>query len=355
MEIRSPEYTVAEYCEMYDRKDVRVNRQYQRSDEVWPRTAQSFLIETILLNFPIPKLFLHQHTDLRTSKTLRDIVDGQQRTKAVVDFFHNEYRLTKNVTTEEAVGRSFSELPDEMQRQFLDYGLNFDTFVGATDGEVREVFRRMNSFTVPLNFEEQRHALYQGEFKWFMNRLAAGYTEAFRTAGIFNQKSLVRMQDQKLLTEIVSAVLSGISTTNRRTLDNVYRDHDKPESFQESQQADLGRRLRRGLDTMFQWTDLHRTPLMRPHETYSLVLAIMHFQEPWETLSAWYTGPLQMAPSDLILVNLSRLAEALERGEEANPVLLAFVRASSERTNVISQRGARFKWFCEALADQLPK
>ena len=82
MEIRAPEYTVADYCEMLDRKEVRVNREYQRSDEVWPRTAQSFLVETILLNFPVPKLFLHQQADPRTGRPIKEIVDGQQRTKA---------------------------------------------------------------------------------------------------------------------------------------------------------------------------------------------------------------------------------------------------------------------------------
>lgn len=55
MEIRPSTITVTDYCGMVDSHEVRVNRDYQRSDQVWPRTAQSFLIETILLGFPIPK------------------------------------------------------------------------------------------------------------------------------------------------------------------------------------------------------------------------------------------------------------------------------------------------------------
>jgi uncharacterized protein with ParB-like and HNH nuclease domain len=149
MEIRTPQYTVVDYCEMYERKEVRVNRQYQRSDLVWPRTAQSFLIETILLNFPIPKLFLHQQTDLRTRRPVKEIVDGQQRTRAIVDYFNDEYRLTSNVSLEAAKGKRFSELSEELQNQFRDYGLQFDLFVGATDEDVREVFLRMNSFGPP--------------------------------------------------------------------------------------------------------------------------------------------------------------------------------------------------------------
>jgi hypothetical protein len=55
-----------------------------------------------------------------------------------------------------------------------------------------------------------------------MRNLSTGYAEAFRQAGVFSQKSLVRMQDQKLLTEIASAYFDGIKTTNKRTLDAVW-------------------------------------------------------------------------------------------------------------------------------------
>jgi hypothetical protein len=355
MEIRTPEYTVADYCEMYERKEVRVNRQYQRSDQVWPRTAQSFLIETILLNFPIPKLFLHQQTDLRTRRPVKEIVDGQQRTRAIVDYYNDEYRLTSNVSLEDAKGKRFSELPEEIQNQYRDYGLQFDLFVGATDEDVREVFRRMNSFTVPLNPEEQRHAEFQGEFKWFMRNISTDYAEALRQAGVFTQKSLVRMQDQKLLTEITSAYFDGIKTTNKRTLDAVYRNHDRPDDFPDEARSELERRLRAALDELFGWHDLYDTPLMKPHQVYSLVLALMHLKEPVTSLQGSYQGDhAEIANEDVVLVNLTRLAEVLEGDQEIAGDLRPFVRASAEKTNVGAQRAARFMWFCRALTDDLP-
>ena len=62
-------YTVADYCQAMSRhREIIVNRDYQRSDKVWPPAAKSFLIETILLNYPIPKLFLFQKTDLRSRR-----------------------------------------------------------------------------------------------------------------------------------------------------------------------------------------------------------------------------------------------------------------------------------------------
>jgi hypothetical protein len=356
METRTPEYTVSDYCDMYDRREVRVNRDYQRSDEVWPRTAQSFLIETILLNFPVPKLFLHQVTDLRTRRTVKEIVDGQQRTRAILDYFHDAYRLTNNVTMEEAVGRRFSELPDKLQTQFKDYGLQFNLFVGATDEDVREVFRRMNSFTVPLNPEEQRHAEFQGEFKWFMRTLSTDYAEAFRAAGVFTQKALVRMQDQKLLTEVSAAYFSGVRTTNRRSLDAVYKAHDRIETFPDTARNDLGHRLRRALDALFDLEDLFETPLTKPHQTYALILALMHLQNPVPTLQPAYpANGKRIASKDVVVVNLTRLAQVLEEDEELAGSLRPFVEAWGGGTNVSTKRVIRFQWFCRALADELPQ
>jgi hypothetical protein len=272
-----------------------------------------------------------------------------------VDYYHDEYRLTSNVTLSDAAGKSFSELPDDLKRQFLDYGLAFDVFVGATDDEVREVFRRMNAFTVPLNAEEQRHARYQGQFKWFMRRLSTDYGEAFRSAGVFNQRSLVRMQDQKLLTEICAAYFNGIETTRKTSLDAVYRRLDSKEQFPDEVRDDLDGRVRDALNVLFGWEELHETAIMRPYQVYALVLAIMHVKERVDALSeAYEVGDRSIADRETVLVGLSRLADAMGRGEQAPQELRRFVRASTERTNVASQRMVRFEWFCRALVGELP-
>ena len=56
MRVTSSTFTVAEYCEQMREKTITVNHDYQRSDKVWPTAARSYLIETLLLGFPMPKL-----------------------------------------------------------------------------------------------------------------------------------------------------------------------------------------------------------------------------------------------------------------------------------------------------------
>lgn len=63
---------------------------------LWPPNASSFLIDTILRGLPIPKLYMRQHLELRRSRTVREVVDGQQRVRAVLKFCADELRLNQS-------------------------------------------------------------------------------------------------------------------------------------------------------------------------------------------------------------------------------------------------------------------
>src|ERR1035438_1261550 len=107
MQVTASNFTVAEYCEQMRGGGIVVNHDYQRSDKVWPPAARSYLIETILLGYPMPKLALHQTTDLKTRRTKKEIVDGQQRSQAIFDFFEDKLRLSGNT---EFARRTYSQL-----------------------------------------------------------------------------------------------------------------------------------------------------------------------------------------------------------------------------------------------------
>lgn len=341
--------TIADYCNSVDRGEIVVNRDYQRSDRVWPDAAKSFLIETILLGFPVPKLYLYQVTDLRSRKTIKEVVDGQQRTHTILEFFHGDLRLARALELDDAAGKTYDELDDGLKQRFIDYGLTYDLFVAATEDEVREVFRRINSYTVPLNPEEHRHATFQGEFKWFINRLSREYSQPLISANVFTPKQIVRMADTKLFSEIIHALLYGIATTNKNALDALYREFDKEFANEEA----VEERLRQGLDQILAWEDLHDTALVKPYAAYALALAITHVQEPVEALQDDFASPaIENLDEDRALRNLLALAEALEDPDEDHE-FVSYVEASASRTNVASQRRTRFEWLCRALVEDL--
>ncbi len=60
VQVIASSFTVADYCEQMRGNGIVVNHDYQRTDKVWPPAARSYLIETMLLGYPIPRESLHK-------------------------------------------------------------------------------------------------------------------------------------------------------------------------------------------------------------------------------------------------------------------------------------------------------
>ena len=337
--------TIAEYCQSFDRNELIVNSTYQRSNKIWPLAARSFLIESILLGFPIPKISLFARTDRISRQTIREIVDGQQRTAAIHDFFNGTLRLSKTIDFEGAAGLSYPELDPELQDSFLAYSLAIDEFVNTTDAEIREVFRRINSYVVALNPEEQRHAEWQGHFKWYIYHLSSMSDTVLSAMGVFTQRQLVRMQDMKLFSEVTHALIEGIMTTNKRLLDQLYRRND--DRFPSADQ--YGSWIAAALEQLLDMRRLWGTPLVKPYCTYSFLVAAIHAAQDVPALRAFLgPGAVSLAPAEATQDRLLGVVDALEDRDTTGPYG-PFVRATLSQTNVKQQRLTRASLFFDAL------
>ena len=339
-------FTVADYCGAYGRREVLVDRKYQRHANVWPERAQSYLIETILRGFPVPKLALHQQTDIKSRQTLKYVVDGQQRTHAIVDFFFGNLTLSKSLEIEEARGKKLDEISEELQQAFLSYPLQFDQFEAVDEGVVREYYRRINSFTSPLNPEERRHANFQGNMKWFILKLAERHTETLFSLRTMSEREIVRMADHKLFAEVVHALLNGVRTTNSTMLDSMYRKYNNDDIPEEQH-------LLKAIDSAFSrvvgWRELCTTNIVqRTHVFYSLILAVISVEHNWHTLlqDQDSTGTIQPHSEN----NLLAISDALSSESEDN-WFRPLVMASSEKTNTKDQRETRMRWLAAALIE----
>jgi Protein of unknown function DUF262 len=345
MEIDQTQDTVANYCNALRRDEIEVNRDYQRSDRVWPLAARQFLIETILLDYPIPKLSLHQVTHLKTKTSRRYVVDGQQRTRSIFDFFNNDLRLSRSTVLPGCGGRRLDELPDEYQEQFLNYLLSLDLLQNALPEEVRDVFRRINAYTVPLNPEESRHARFQGPFKWFVYRIASDFSPVLQRMGTFSEKQLVRMQDTKLVAEITHAIVNGVQTTTKAKLDRLYRDYDREFPMEEQIEG----RFRRALERLSQLDQIFDSELAKSYQVYALVLALMHFDDPLTKLVD-AVPPVPHGPFDPDeATNALAIADEALVDDATTGPYKDYVKASSSKTNVGDERVTRIATLYEAL------
>jgi hypothetical protein len=340
--------SVADYCHEFNNGSIIVNEQYQRNVGLWTAQAKSFFIESILLEFPIPKLYLHARIDLKSRKQTKEVVDGQQRTQALVSFFNNKQRLTSNIDTDELRGLKYSQLDEIWQSRFLSYSLPIDQFPVAADEEVQEAFRRMNANNVPLNDEEQRNARFQGPFKWFIIQVADEYKGALKTLGLFSRRDLIRMADLKLYAEVVLGIEQGFITVKGKQLDDLYKRYNSTFPHEEV----YGALVRSGLNAFLQRKELHQPSLLRAHMFQSVILALISLDHP-DRFPALNEGARAEAAAQIAAKNvpLQPLLAALA-DPEAYADLQDFTEASSKKTNVDISKFTRFAYLRQAFAAQ---
>lgn len=346
MKANSAPMAVADYCNALQENKIIVNSNYQRKDGLWNAPARSFFIESILLEYPIPKMFLYAKLDLKTRGTIKEIVDGQQRTQALMMFFENKLTLSKNLETEELRGMKYNKLSEEWQTLFLSYQLPIDQFSGVPEDEVREAFRRMNANNVPLNAEEQRNARFQGEFKWFINSLAETYKEKLLSLNLLSKRDLIRMTDLRLYAEIALTMDTGFVTVKGEQLDRLYKKYNA--IFEAAD--DFKEKITYGIESFINNDVLHEDVLLRMHVFQSIVIAFiaLKFGGDFDAqATATYSSTVDHVTTNNF--NLETLVSAL-RDPDENPQLGEFIKACSGATNTALARSVRYFYFKQALS-----
>src|SRR6266851_1577106 len=85
MELPQPRvYTVNDFQQWAQRDELVLQPKFQRR-LIWHNKARSFLIDTIVNNFPIPAIYVREILDTSRRRTVREVVDGQQRLRTVLD------------------------------------------------------------------------------------------------------------------------------------------------------------------------------------------------------------------------------------------------------------------------------
>ena len=106
------QYRIADFLEWHREKKLKLNPDFQRGS-VWTPAARTFLIDTILRGFPIPKIYLRTAVDTDTKQSYREVVDGQQRLRAIIDFANDKFALSKRAG--EFSGLRYSTLESDRQ------------------------------------------------------------------------------------------------------------------------------------------------------------------------------------------------------------------------------------------------
>lgn len=196
---------------------INTNPDFQRP-AVWSNAQKQLLIDTILREYDIPKLYWRK---VSSKPDRYDVVDGQQRLRAIWDFFDGKFGLPKNadpIDGEKVSGLRYKELPDDLRMRFDVYALDVVVLEESDEDEVREMFLRLQNGT-SLKAQEKRNA-YPGHMRAFVHQLASH--SFFKSVGFANS----RFNYDLVAAQIVCLeIAGGPANIKNADLNKMYAEH----------------------------------------------------------------------------------------------------------------------------------
>ncbi|MCI4345759.1 MAG: DUF262 domain-containing protein [Thermoplasmata archaeon] len=339
-------YSVADFAQWKERNELVLAPAFQRRD-IWKPIARSFLIDTIVRGFPIPIIFIRQKLNLRARTTVREVVDGQQRIRAVLEFIQDRFTVEK-IHNAEIAGITFSNLPDETQTRILSYQFSVVVLESATDADVLNVFSRLNTYQERLNRQELLNAEYTGAFKNCVYELGREHLEFWRSNSILSNRQILRMGEAELVSELVVAMLDGLQD-KKKSLKEYYKKYDP--SFPEEERvrtefiqviSDIAKLFGPALKS---------SPFRKKVLFYSLFLVLYdnRFRLPHSPVDP-DRGKASITGSNRakVLKRLMLLGEQREQSQP-DPAYLQFWEASHRQTDNLAPRLTRHRFIWTAL------
>lgn len=216
---------ISDIVQWNEKKEIELSPRYQRNN-VWNEKAKSYLIDTIIRGLPIPPIFLRQEIDVYTKTTSREIIDGQQRIRAILEYVIDEKFAIKKSHNREFGGKKYSDLDIETQEAILSYAILAEVVSVKDEGVLYDMFARLNSNNYVLNKQEIRNSKYWGDFKVLVYNLASKYRDFFLSYNIMSDNDCTRMRDAELITSMVIIMLEGIVSETPGLVDKIYEKYD---------------------------------------------------------------------------------------------------------------------------------
>jgi hypothetical protein len=211
--------SVVWFKKTFDSGDLVITPPFQRNP-VWSIRQKSSLIDTILLEYPIPELYMQEVTDAEGNQK-HLLVDGQQRIRSVLSFLAGEFELEDESPS--WAGLAFEDLSQPDRKRVYEYNFVVRLLPEMPDEEVRAIFQRVNKNTTVLNAQELRHATYWGPFIKLMEEVSD--YEFWSTAGLFSANDRRRMLDIEFISELAVAVLNGLQN-KKKLLEEFYQQYE---------------------------------------------------------------------------------------------------------------------------------
>ena len=269
-------YSINDFLEWDRNGQLELNPRFQRRN-VWSPTARSFLMDSIVRGKPIPKVFIRQKLNPITGKSVREVVDGQQRVRTILSFMKDGFAISRRHHPTYG-GKVFSQLgtvDQDIQTAIQNYEISVDLLVNMPDEEVLDVFSRLNSYAVVLNEQERLNAKYFGPFKTLADSLGRAHFKYWVENQVLTDAQVLRMAEVGLAADLLIAMLDGVRSKKQITAYYQLYERDfnhEPEELERKFSSTMGL-----IREIFP-EGLKQSEFRRPHLFYTLFTAAYHLR-----------------------------------------------------------------------------
>lgn len=156
--------TVKSVLNRIKKGNIRFDAYYQRQAGQWGYAQKSLLIDSVLRGIPVPGIYLEKKTN-EDGSTEFYVIDGCQRLSTLMEYLNGEFviqRGTPDIDDCRCAGKSYQNLPEQLQSTFNDGSLVLCIIESATQEEIVELFKRLNNGK-PLTMAQKNKAIMERE------------------------------------------------------------------------------------------------------------------------------------------------------------------------------------------------
>lgn len=315
------------------RKKINTNPDYQRP-AVWTKAQKQLLIDSILRDFDIPKIYLHQK-----GSDLYDVIDGQQRIRTIWSFYDDEFSLPKDADPVNGItiaSKKYSELDMDISNIIDSYSLDVVILDTQSEDEIREMFLRLQNGTT-LKAQEKRNAM-PGKMRDFIKELT---NHDFFTKVHFSNTRFTHDQIAAQMTLL--ALNKRICNIKDKDLNVMYESHKDFDS--NSTEAKNINKILDYLNRMFP----NKSPELKRYSVISLFILIMDLIPNYDIrdreaeIAKWF-----------IDFELSRAEDEQKEPEKQNQRLVIYHEKVSHSSDSEDSLIYRHNFLKEHLLEKVP-
>ncbi len=257
MNHKSRPQSISWFQDHYKAARLKLRPPFQRKP-VWTDKQRNFLIESILMNIPIPEVYV-QVSQAEDGTEEYGVVDGQQRLRTILQFVgiereddqenedSNLFILDGLPNASVYKGKSFGDVIGDERKQFYQYEICVRFLYTDNQTEVEDVFKRLNKYTLPLKAQELRNATYHGPFPKISEKLADD--EYWAVNRIVTAAAIRRMADIEMMSDLLIGLLHGPQGGSPKVIDQYY-EHYEPYEDEFPEQTRIERLFSKTLSTI---------------------------------------------------------------------------------------------------------